>query len=401
VNICVVTTRHAAKDDRIYYKEVLSLAKRYDKITLIAPNDRKRDLTFHPSVRFAPLKERRGFLGRCLMVADALNLLVKLRPDVCSFHDYDLAVALPFTRVLIGAELIYDVHEFYPMAAALLGLPRLIRRPFQRFVAVLEELAARRCSVVITAVDPLTERFRKASCHAVTIFNYVRLDGIEFNQQHVCQLLDRYQGKKVVIYHGSISPERGVFHMIQAMGKLRRWDPSIVLLLLGPMSESLLSRVNAQTTEFNLTGCIEHVPWVDHASVFDYISVARIGLVPLLPVCQYPQSLPIKLFEYMACGIPVLAADLPSIRPYVEQSMAGLLYDSTSPDALAAGVLRMLSDKDGLRRMGENGRRAVQEKWNWDKMEARLFEVYDELDAQIRQRRTGSGRGQTRSVPSR
>ena len=81
--------------------------------------------------------------------------------------------------------------------------------------------------------------------------------------------------------------------------------------------------------------------------------------------------------------------------------MAGLLYDSTSPDALAAGVLRMLSDKDGLRRMGENGRRAVQEKWNWDKMEARLFEVYDELDAQIRQRRTGSGRGQTRSVPSR
>jgi len=67
----------------------------------------------------------------------------------------------------------------------------------------------------------------------VTIFQLCRLDGIEFNQQHVCQLLDRYQGKKVVIYHGSISPERGVFHMIQAMGKLRRWDPSIVLLLLG------------------------------------------------------------------------------------------------------------------------------------------------------------------------
>ena len=84
----------------------------------------------------------------------------------------------------------------------------------------------------------------------------------------------------------------------------------------------------------------------------------------------------------------------------MEQSTASLLYDSTSPDALAAGVL-MLSDKDDPRRMGENGRRAAREKWNWDKMEERLLAAYGELDAQIRQRGTGSGRGQTRSVPSR
>lgn len=383
MNICVVTTRHAAKDDRIYYKEVLSLAKRCDEITLIAPSDGDRDFTFHPHVRFAPLKKRRGFLGRCLMVADALNLLMKLRPDVCSFHDYDLAVVLPFARAALRAKLVYDVHEFYPLAALPRSLPAVIRRPIRVLVAHLEEAAARRCALVTPVVDPLTTRFRTAGCHAVTIFNYVRQGEIEFDPQRQHQMLDRYRDRKVIIYQGCISPERGLFQMISAMRILKRHDAGIVLLLVGAVSETLANQVNTQVTEFNLAGCIEHVSWVEHTSIFDYISVAKIGLIPFLPVGQYPQVLPIKLFEYMACGVPVLAADLAAIRPYIEESAAGLLYDSESPAALAEAVLRMLASEEVLRQMGENGRKAVREKWNWGRMEERLLQAYSELDEHL------------------
>jgi glycosyltransferase involved in cell wall biosynthesis len=383
VNICVVTTRHSAKDDRIYYKEVLSLAKRWDKVTLIAPSDGKQEQTFHPRVRFVPLRKRHGFLGRCLMVADALNLLVRLRPDVCSFHDYDLAVVLPFAQALLRAKMVYDVHEFYPLAALPGSLPAMLKGPVRALVARLENAAARRCAFVTPVVEPLTSRFRTTGCRAVTIFNYVREGEIEFSPQRQLQVLDRYRGRKIIIYQGSISPERGLFQMISAMRIVKRYDSSATLLLVGAMSETLENQVNRQVTESSLTGCIEHVSWVDHTSIFDYISVAKIGLIPFLPVGQYPQVLPIKLFEYMACGVPVLAADLPAIRPYMEESAAGLLYDSTSPAALAEAVLKMLASEDALRRMGENGRKAVREKWNWGRMEERLLQAYGELDEHL------------------
>ncbi|UCG42184.1 MAG: glycosyltransferase [candidate division WOR-3 bacterium] len=384
LRVCVVTTRHAAKDDRIYYKEVLSLAKRYDTVTLIAPSEKAQEFGFHPHVRYVPLQERQGLVGRALMVREAVQQLRRQRTDICHFHDFDLAAVLPFVRVLIGAELVYDVHEFYPMAAVLLGLPRLARSALQRSVAIFEELAARRCSMVIAVVDPLTARFREAGCNAVTIFNYVRQGEIGFNRQRQRELLRRYQDRKIILYQGSLSQERGMFQMIGAMRTLKRHDPRIMLLLVGELREPLLSQVNEQRTEFDLTGCIDHVPWVSHTSVFDYISVARIGLIPFLPVGQYPQVLPIKLFEYMVCGIPVLSADLPAIRPYVEESKAGLLYDSTSSEALAERVIQMLSDEEGLRQMGENGRRAVREKWNWGRMEERLLKAYCDIEGRFR-----------------
>jgi glycosyltransferase involved in cell wall biosynthesis len=126
-----------------------------------------------------------------------------------------------------------------------------------------------------------------------------------------------------------------------------------------------------------------------------------LGLVPLQPTEKYMRNIPIKVFEYMACGLPVLGADLPPIARYIEESGAGRVYDSTSVESLAANVLDMLANEAELARMSKNGLRAVRERWNWERMEARLLEAYDELDAQIRQRRTGSGRGQARSVPSR
>jgi len=198
-----------------------------------------------------------------------------------------------------------------------------------------------------------------------------------------------------------MSEERGLFHMIRALPKILSRRSDCRLLLIGLNDADLRSEAETLADRLGVRHALDVVAWVPHPELHGYLERSKIGLIPWLPVDKHKRNIPIKLFEYMACGLPVLAADLPSIRPYIEESGAGLLYDSTSPEALAEGVIKMLSDNETLRQMGENGRRAVREKWNWDKMEARLFEAYDELDAQIRQRRTGSGRGQARSVPSR
>jgi len=86
----------------------------------------------------------------------------------------------------------------------------------------------------------------------------------------------------------------------------------------------------------------------------------------------------------MACGLPMVAADLPSISHYLRSSGAGILYDSTRPEELARCVLELLANPKGLQKMGEAGLRAVNEQWNWSKMAEVLWQVYENQGASPR-----------------
>jgi len=89
--------------------------------------------------------------------------------------------------------------------------------------------------------------------------------------------------------------------------------------------------------------------------------------------------LPNKLFEYMACGIPVIASNFQEIRIIVNKSNCGILIDPTNTKEITDAILWLLEHPEEAEQMGENGRRAVEETYNWENMEKRLFEVYEEL----------------------
>jgi glycosyltransferase involved in cell wall biosynthesis len=87
-------------------------------------------------------------------------------------------------------------------------------------------------------------------------------------------------------------------------------------------------------------------------------------------------GLPNKLFDYMLCGLPIVASDFPEIRKVVEGAGCGVLVDPTDPGAIAEAIVYLLEHPEEARRMGENGRVAVLERYNWGEMEGRLFGVY-------------------------
>ncbi len=82
----------------------------------------------------------------------------------------------------------------------------------------------------------------------------------------------------------------------------------------------------------------------------------------------------------MLCGLPVVASDFPEIRKVVGGAGCGVLVDPTDPDAIAEAIVYLMEHPEEARRMGENGRRAVLERYNWEEIEGRLLEVYQAID---------------------
>ena len=398
MRICVITTLHEPKDDRIYYKEVLSLRKRYRDITLVAPRSDPDGEHLAPGVGFAPLSNRKGVIWRLLRLPEALMVVCRLRPNVCHLQDFDLVLLIPFLRVLTGARLIYDVHE---------NFPEHIRHRFSnhphlggllaRCVEWLENKLARKCHVVLTVVDFQTRRFRRAGVRAVALYNYPRLELLDVGRAPRPSMKS-LENRPVLLFHGAMSRDRGLFDMLAALGLVRQSIPDVLLLLIGFLSQHDRDETTRVMGELHVEGNVQILRHVDHGQIAGWLGIATIGLVPTRPVVAYRHALPIKLFEFMISKVPVLAADLPEIVPYVRTSGAGLLFESGNPVSLAEGISKMLTNEAGLRRMGENGQRAVEEKWNWSRMEERLFEVYDELDALSGRRGARTDRAQAGSA---
>ena len=370
---------HPSKDDRIYYKEVLSLAAQGMAIFLVAPDDGDRS-RFAAGVTFFPLKKRSGYFGRILTLVETVRVAAKLRPDICHFHDLDFVFVIPWMKLCTGAALVYDSHEAYPESLmASPSIPQPLRKIASWLIGKIEKISARLCAVVVTADNPTAEAFMKSRIPALPVFNYPPLHIFQPMPELETRLSETYKGRKIIVYQGTMGESRGLFHMIRAMDKIRKTDPSILLLLIGLDQEKLLQETERRVELLDLRSFVDIIPWVDHRRICAYMRIAKVGLVPWQPVPKNLKNIPIKVFEYMACGLPVLGSDLPPIAEYVNPSGAGLLFPADDVDAMAEGVLALLSDETQWIAMRSRGLEAVRKKWNWALMERKLHLLYDRL----------------------
>lgn len=380
MKVAIVTTRHGAQDDRIYHKQALSLAKRMD-VTMIAPDDGE-SLQWPPGVSYCPIPRRRSAFGRLRSLVEATREIRRERPDFCHLHDLDLALAIPAIRLLTKTRIIYDSHEAFPeQVRKSERIPGMLRSVAAGLVDVFEKGFVRMADYVVTADEPTTGSFRRTRIPSATVLNFPVLSIFATDSQELKKARMAYAGRKVLLYHGTISLDRGLLHMIDALAIVKNVEHSVLLRLSGLMSADLRELALRRAQDAGVEDHIEFSGWTPHDAIGYVIKSSDLGLVPLQPNEKYKRNIPIKMFEYMACGIPMVAADLPPIARFLERVDCGLLYDSTRPEELARCVLELLSDPKRCREMGENGLRAVRERWNWDKMEEVLLGIYESLGA--------------------
>jgi glycosyltransferase involved in cell wall biosynthesis len=363
-HVAHLTAVHRSDDVRIFGKECRTLAAAGYDVHLVAPGNgsaRIDEVQLH-TVRPTSASRFRRMTGTAIDVYRAARAL---DADVYHVHDPELIpVALMLRRG--GARVVYDSHEHLPQQILTKPwIPLLVRRPVAFLSDAAERFAARRVSAVVTAEPYVRERFEGKAPVTRTVNNFPRLE--EFATPDG----DWSEKENAVCYAGGITEIRGGREMVQAIA---RTDAK--LLLAGAFTPPAFQEELAREPGWDQVEVLGHLP---RREVADMMGRARAGLVVLWPIPNYLQANPTKMFEYMAARIPVIASNFPAWATIVEKHECGLCVDPNSPDQIAQAIEWILEHPREAQRMGENGRRAVEQFYNWDVERETLLGLYEEL----------------------
>ena len=359
-----LTSVHEAFDTRIFMKECRSLAMAGYEVLLVVPHE--HDLT-RDGVRIAAVPLPKSRLARATRTA--WNVFAKglgLRADVYHLHDPEL---LPYGLLLklLGKRVIYDAHENLPKdVSSKHYLPRPLRGLLTLAVDVAERAVCFAFDGIVTVTTGIAVRFPYT--RTVLARNYPLRS--EFPAVAGAPYATR---RAAVLYLGGLNEIRGVREMVRAIGRL---DASLgaELWLAGRFDPPSLEQELAREPGWART---RHLGWLSRDEIAARLAQARVGLLVLHPVPNFLDSLPIKLFEYMAAGLPVVASRFPAWEAVLED--AGLFVDPLDDRAIAQALTHLLANRDEARRRGESGRAAVDRTLHWEREAGALLTLYGRI----------------------
>jgi len=225
-------------------------------------------------------------------------------------------------------------------------------------VRAAERLAAHCFDGVITA-DPFTLRrlARAGRSRKLVFYNFPNLDFFPA-PRNPSKTFD-------LVYRGGLSERAGTLLLLDALRRLSAEGRCVRLLLIGYADNGLEEKtLRDRIRGLGLETSIEIRPRIDHEETAAALSAARIGVCPLQAIPKFLLNIPVKVFEYWACGLPVISSDLPPIRPFFRNAKAGLLFPPGDVAALARCIRWMLDHPEAAAHMGRRGRAAVVERLN-------------------------------------
>lgn len=363
--IAHLTSAHTRYDIRIFRKQCKTLAQAGHDVYLIVADgmgDEVKD-----GIHILDVGKMSGRLNRMFRATrKVLQRAMTLDADIYQFHDPEL-IPTGVKLKKAGRKVVFDSHEDVPKQ--LLSKPYLnplTRRALAGVFAGYERYACRQLDAVLTATPHIREKFKSINGNVLDINNFPMLGELD-------AMVPWTQKKDEVCYVGGITSIRGIGEVINSLGLLK--SPAR-LNLVGRFSEHQVERDAKGKKGWNAVN--EHGQ-LDRAEVREVLGRSVAGLVTFHPLPNHVDAQPNKMFEYMSSGIPVIASNFPLWREIIEGSNCGLCVDPLKPAAIAEAIDYLVTHPEEAAKLGRNGQRAVNERYNWDLEGRKLLQFYSDL----------------------
>lgn len=315
-------------------------------------------------IPFREYKSRvfRIFTSWFLMFFKAL----KIKADLYHIHDPELMPCAILLRA-IGKKVIVDVHENIAediFDKEWIKNKRITYSIFDR----IEHIACKKSPVVLAEASYL-KRYEKFAPDITQIYNYVEPDFFRQFQSNDRDPLHLF-------YIGIILESRCIAEIMDAMKVLHERNFPVHFHCVG----RLYTRIeNLIMTHKHYEELKPYLHFYGRKNLEEGYIVSKqcgIGLCLIKPMKNSVESKPTKLFEYMACGLPIITSNFPLYRQLVEDTQTGLTVNPESVSEISDSIQRLIQDKELTKRFAQNGNFSAQKLYNWESERVKLLDLY-------------------------
>lgn len=323
--VAMVTSVHQYNDVRIYYKFAKTLSDAGWRVEIINSQFEGMD---SDKIRFRRVAIPSGRIGRILFSPKLMcEALFESRADICILHDPELLTLIPKLKSKMPIQVVYDAHE---NLSAQLCAKHWIPFGMRRLSSHIGEAALKHylpmADMVMAATEGIAENLACYGVQAMVVKNRPALrDMAEFD----CALRSTCPTPDCVCYAGALTAKRGIITMIKACHKA-----GARLLLAGAFDDSVSQEKLKKMPEYS---CVKYLGVLDRRELAKMYAACNAGLLLLCDTPAYRESEPIKLFEYLCAGLPVIASDFAHWREIIPQG-AAVFVDPKDENAAAEAI---------------------------------------------------------------
>jgi glycosyltransferase involved in cell wall biosynthesis len=346
------------------------LVERGDRVTVLPPRYRsallQRGFSTAP-IPLLPWPVLRPVSYAVLSCVVGLMHAWRSKPNVVYYRWMESPHPLLFAR-LVGAQCVCEVNgEPVPDWSE---TDRTIKRRFKHWLA---SFALSRCDRVVVLTEGLRDlvvRRCRVDAERVAVLPSGTDTGL-FTPQDVVICRRRIgidPGRDYIGFVGSFYRYQGLQCLLEAMAIIRRTMPSVHLLLVGDGEAA--PELKEQADRLALSPCITWAGRIPYQEVPAWIGATTLCVAPFRG--DRGETSPVKIFDYLACGKPVIASAIPSVSATFSQAAGVTLVPPDDPVSLAQAVLVLLKDPDRQARMAADGRHFVEQGFSWINIVNRL-----------------------------
>lgn len=303
--------------------------------------------------------------------------------DVVVVRDLPLAITAIWVAKKFKIPVVFDMAEDYLAMIRDIwrlkkfqGLNLIVRNPYlARFV---ERYVFKHIDYIVVVIDEAMKIVRNGGGNTdiVTIVsNTPVLMHESVNSVQKVQS-ETQKNQFSLIYTGGIQMGRGLQTVIQALPEIVKILPGFKFLVVG--EGYARPQLQKMAAELAVDKYIEWTGWVDHSDMKKYIQYCDAGIIPHLVTDHVQTTIPNKIFDYMEYGLPVIATNAEPLMRIICDSQCGKVYDSGNSTDLVEKLSELANSDIPY---GDNGRKAVHDKYNWSVDENRLFQLFDKIAA--------------------
>ena len=381
-SIAIVRTNSVLVDPRLI-KIVRSLGKRYsllvlgwnreatkfdplNPLNLLSKAEKTHDLIFKIFKLKAPIGKASLISYLPLIIYFPIfwtwvfTKLIIHRPQVVHACDVDTVLPCYFYKLIFRKKIVFEVFDRYAMTFISSKQGWL-----HSIINFFEDSFSDNTDYFITVGEKLLRTFRRRPKNYAIIMNCP--EDFTSRSSRSQESIDVRDNLMTLVYTGGMKRGRYLENIVAAIKNL----DNVELVTAGPIVDKSFFDQLVAVSNVKYKGLLNP----DDALILETNADAMIGLYDLeIPENKY--ALPNKLFEAMMCGIPIITN---VAKEVVEETNCGIVINYTNIDSIKSAVLSLRDDIDLRKRLGKNGRNAFARKYNWTKMEHKLYEIYDSL----------------------